>query len=535
MSADLPPHLPDAALAAVVVILGAARRFDLPSSVREYTTALRHAIGLTGYALTLVLLYCVLYSLNRRLHVPGAAWVAAALALLCWHLPFMSGIDLRLRDAFHRLTGAPFEAWQLAAMLTPEHFHPSRALQQEVRAILLLRGYDVDDDWLPAAAPLRAQWLHAAMCYFLVRDWERPGSGYTRFITGRARQDFDSLRQRFDQLSGQVVRVLATVERLADMWSEAEKSGAVQSPGVADGATDAAMRTHRRAEDTRAIVTELISDLREDVEHFFDSLSVFIARGVLASSLTERQRRSRLSRMGFAIERTDTSLTVVLFWTAVFYLLAFLVLGLLSGRNPLRQPEGPIWLFIVAATQTMAVAAAIVPKRLFGFANEDLYGNTPWGFVFAAGAAAVALAVLLRALLMPGFFGTLQSPRTLWLLSPFTTAAATAWLVQDSRWMRFDSAVTRRLLDALVMTAAVAVAATSIRLLRLVLFSQPWLLERLLFDIGLALSVGVVIGYNVPSRFRIRAAGYRPRAASADDGRGLWKLLRPRAAFGPGR
>ncbi|GIZ50564.1 hypothetical protein [Noviherbaspirillum aridicola] len=507
------------ALAVLVVVLFASRRYDLPSSIREDTTALGYGIGICGYVSVSVLLYFVLYSLCLKLSLPAPAYLSLALALICWRLPAASVVDARLRESFQRVAGAPDEARRLAAMLGPERFRPSNALQQEARAILLLRGYDADDDWLPAAEPVRKLWLHAAMCFFLVKDWEKHDAdpGFRRFMNGRARQDFDSLRQRFDQLSCQVVRVMATVEKLADLWVE---------EADADGGGP-------RADDKRLIVTELISDLREDIEFFVDNLSLFIARGVLSCSLTDARRQRRLSRMGFRTAPLAPSLSATLFWIGLFYFFAFAVAALLYGSTPLHRPEGALWILVLAATQTIAVAVAIVPKRMAGFANEDLYGNTPWAFVLGAGVAAVALAVMLRILLIPNAMERLNSAPVFWLLSPFSTAATTAWLVQDSRWSHTGLLRARRSLDALVLTIAAGATTVIVRSLQFLVFDQAWSVSRLPFDAGMALAVGVVVGYNVPWRFRHRVPAVGTRTARST-GRGLFALLRTHALPGSG-
>lgn len=518
---------PELAPVVFVVVLLASRRFDLPSSVREYATALRYAIGIGGYVLTSVLVYFVLYALCLRLSLPAPVYLAFGLTLAISSIPTVAALDLKLRESFHQVAGVPAEVRRLASMLTPDRFLPPPGLEQEVRSILLLRGYDVDDDWLPAAVPVRRLWLHSAMCFFLVRGWEKPDAetGYRRFMAGRARQDFDELRQRFDQLSCQVVRVLSMVEKLADLWCEE----AAQASG------DAAGREEQREQEKRQIVNELLSDLREDIAFFQDSLSAFIARGVLSASYTERQRRRRLSRLGFMTERDGTSLTVTLFWVGLFYLAAFFFLAHLRGRQPFARPQDMTWLFILAATQTMALAVAIAPKRMFGFANENLAGRTPWGFVVGAGAAAVAIAFLLRALLIPEFLNNVVSPLTLWLISPFSTAAAMAWLVQDSRWSRVGSDHGRRLRDALVLTAAVGVATIAVRILGFVLFDRTWSTGMLPFDFGLALSVGIVIGYNVPSRFRNQVLAADATTQDSRHHHGLLGYFRTHATLGSGR
>ena len=58
---------------------------------------------------------------------------------------------------------------------------------------------------------------------------------------------------------------------------------------------------------------------------------------------------------------------------------------------------------------------------------------------------------------------------------------------------------------------------------------------RLPLDIGLALAVGIVIGYNVPWRFRNRVPAGEAGMKDSGDRRGLFELLRTRSAIGAGR
>jgi hypothetical protein len=174
-----------------------------------------------------------------------------------------------------------------------------------------------------------------------------------------------------------------------------------------------------------------------------------------------------------------------------------------------------------------ALAIAIIPKRLWGFANAGLHPKTPLAFVFGAGVCAVLFAAVVNlaagALVIGGWSGAWErlARGAPFLSLPFFIAATTAWLVQDHRWMHIGSARTRRLLDAATLASAWVAASLIARMIRAQDFEAfvaslegARLLRMLAGGI-----FGALIGYAIPAavrddRIRLAAAGRRPAPSS---------------------
>ncbi len=495
-------------LGLVVVMWLSARRFDTPTPVRSFTTAARYYWGVVAYMGAGALLYCalngfVLFALGSAGGYPHQSVPLAALALtvVVVRLPFISHADRWLRKVLHRAIGYPSQAHRLAALLSSAPLSPSKEVRSEVSSVLMRRGYDLEDDWLPVAQPMRELWHRVAVLFQQVRGWEHD-ERYGDFVSA-AREEFDVLRQRFDQLSMKVVRVLGTIERLGGLWEQVECATLPAPAGRRS--TDCDEARSQCGDTVRAVVNELLADLREDIAFFQRNLCVLVARGVLAQSTTVRQRQRRLEELGFTVELRAPSTATLLAWAAGLYFVvfvAFLALPPLlhdASVAHLIQQLGRV--ARITGSQVLAVAVAIIPKQHFGFANEDLHGRTPWGFVLGAGLVAAALAAAIQI----AFLGSTFSNSAPWLVMPFATAAIIAYLVQDSRWKGSRFANRQRVADAVVMLIGVGIALALARGLKWVFFGELSSANgsyRWWYDPAVVLLIGVGIGAFVPSACR---------------------------------
>jgi hypothetical protein len=496
------------ALGLVVVLWLASRRFDTPTPVRSFTTAVRYYWGVLAYMAAGALLYCaldglVLFALGSAGGYPHQSVPLAALALtvVVVRLPFISHADRWLRNVLHRAAGYPAEAHRLAALLSSAPLSPTDAVRSEVRSLLIRRGYDPADDWLPVAQPMRELWDRTAMLFQQVRTWDRH-QRYGDFVSA-AREEFDVLRQRFDQLSMKVVRVLGTIERLGGLWEQVESATLPTPHGRRS--TDCDQVRSQCGDTVRVVVNELLADLREDIAFFQRNLCVLVARGVLAEGTTVRQRQRRLEELGFTVQLQGPSTATLLAWAAGLYFavfVAFLALPpLLHDASFAHLIEQLMRVTRITGSQVIAVAVAIIPKQHFGFANEDLHGRTPWSFVLGAGLVAAALAAAIQI----AFLGSSFSTSAPWLVMPFATAAIIAYLVQDSRWVRSGFADRQRLADAVVMLIGVGIALALARGLRYAFFGEVSSSNggyRWWYDPAVVLLIGVGIGAFVPSACR---------------------------------
>jgi hypothetical protein len=334
--------------------------------------------------------------------------------------------------------------------------------------------------------------------------------------------EFAVLRQRFDQLSLKVVRVLETIEQIGGLWVRADaKPGPAGGPPKPDQSEEAQQRF--RAE-LRAIVSRLLSDLREDVAFFYKNLCLFAARGILTECVSARGRQRQLAKLGFELppEPSMKAVLGLLACTFVFIALVFLVFGtpVWKGGVPDLSHDLPR-IAKIALIQVLAVAVAVVPKQLFGFANENLRGQTPWGYVLGAGLAAALLALPLQVTYFVWFKGgplsdvaaIASNARGIfsWLVMPFTNAAALAFLIQDGRWARIDSPFRRRLADVLFLLGTLALALCAARGLQYLLTGRLWTFDAAVRNACLIAFLAVGIGYMIPNRFRhpLRHSGRR--------------------------
>jgi hypothetical protein len=414
-------------LGAVVLISIAPFWFDGRVPVRTYTTARRYYTGLFAYMLAVLILYGGLWFLLNKtifrpspvaaatireattiattgLHVdPGAdpraksvSWIAAqrllgraeaadldsqllkiasvlvALLLVVMVAP-LALLPTAVRRILHRLIGVPAAAERLADQLVRSNPSTPTDVVAEVALLLRRRGYDPDEAWLPVAEPMRALWFKTALLYHEARRWA-DDPHYRGFVL-TASHEFDVLRQSFDQLSLKVVRVLDTVEHLGALLPAATPE---KTP-----ATAAAVSPSDSAKTIRNIVTDVLADLREDIAFLLSNVCLFIARCVLAQSLTANGRRRRLAKLGFQLESEPRSALQFFLWAWVAYVLIYVA----------ARPIPMSMAVMIATIQVVALATAIVPNLRFGFACEDLYGRTPWRFVVASGVVAAVLFV----------------------------------------------------------------------------------------------------------------------------------------------
>jgi hypothetical protein len=274
-------------------------------------------------------------------------------------------------------------------------------------------------------------------------------------------------------------------------------------------------------ERVKLVVGQLLGDLREDLAFLNQNLCLFVARGVLSQSRTAQQRERQLAALGFVPQTREPTTANVLGRALAVYLGVFMLL--LAVPILIQQPtlEQVAMQFtrvtMIALVQVVAVAVAIIPSRLYGFAREDLHGRTPWPFVIAAGVAAAALAALVQLPFLDALGRGFRSGAP-WLLVPFATAACLAFLVQESRWSHIESENRRRLLDVLVVLAvvgtAIYVAKTLIDVYGLRNPSGgggPWWTTP-----AIILLIGIGIGAIVPSTCRMPPRRAAPHAAAPD-------------------
>lgn len=463
------------AVGLLLVILLAARRIDAPTPIRGYTTRACYLSGVGLYALVGALIYAAFYQLAAAMLAiaassatsPSAAFIALSLSLALPSMPGTCRLDARLRAGIRRMIGFPTQAHRIAAALGGARMNPDPEMERELKSVLALRGYDPVDSWLPAAQPTRELWHGAAKLFLRIRGWEKDGR-HDRFLRGES-QEFARIRQWFDRLSLKVVRIRDAIDRLGELWVQVDDTTAQES--AVSATTDLGACKRQSGETIRRVVSEMLFELREDIGLFNKSLCLFAARGVLATAATARQRRRQFRELGYTLSVERPSTAVLLIWVFAIYFVIFLLMLTLpqwsTGEwSTHRVVDEFVRIARIAAVQVGAVAVAILPKRLFGFANEDLRGRTPWLFVVGAGVCATLLALaintgVLAVMYRGDDFRDHFARSAPWLFMPFVTASLVAFLVQDSRWSGIASGIRRRAADATVMVIGIAAASNA--------------------------------------------------------------------------
>jgi len=433
----------------ILVALG-RRRFDQPYSVRSFTPA-------AWYFFALVL-YLVGLSLSYFLLVLALGWwvspvfVALGLMLVVLRMPPLRWCDVWLRRSLHSLAGFPTTALRFAETLSQTDLLVPEKLSTEVKSVLFRRGYNVDEEWLPAAESMRKLWFKAAVLFHEVRGWG-DDKGYRPFVEDTKR-DFDGIRESFDELSLKVVRVLDTVDRLGELACELDP----ERDGPQSGSDTMTL-----------IVSDLLAMLTEDIASFLRNLCLYVTRGVFAVSVTAHGRRRRLRDLGLSVDPSLGSLPWLLASAFIAYVGIFgvfwLPLPAAVGGDVSSPRERFLLILMIATIQVAALATAMLAKDRFGFANEDIRGRTPFGFVLGAGVTTLMIAapiqfgfewLMRRGNLNEAWeqFGTTWP----WLLTAFAVGSVAAWLIQDSRWSNVPWRAVRPLLDGLIMILGMAAA-----------------------------------------------------------------------------
>lgn len=498
----IPPSLVELAFPAVLAGVLAAVAFNRPSWLRSYTTQIRYYVAMVVYAgfyLTILLVaYILLRPLGNALHWQawGAAWGAFAVTVGVRTVP---ALERWIRRWLYKLAEIPVGARRLSAALATRELQVSEEVQARANAMLQAVGIGATFDWLPQAQaqPLHEQMRRAAWLFVQLRDWEAKPP-FKRFVS-EAGNDLYRLRQRFDAMSFRVSRMLASIELLGQIRHEYSRQAA--DSGDIDG------RSLRR------LIEGMIADACEDVRGFYRDACLLATRGILVTRATRGGRKRAFELLGFRRlepERSDVYLVFAI--TAGLLFFALWIYSLKVGFN--RADLTPFQLrFLIVVVQMGALAIAMLPNKLFGFASGGLHKRTPWAFVAASGACALVFAVLVNILAGAALGGLERVLIRLRNAAPFlpyaiATASSVAWLVQDHRWNRVDSRMLRHGCDA----AALGLAWAAAGLLAYILIHVAKLGAPGVQSMSLAIAVtsfvlGATLGVLIPERMR-----YRPDA-----------------------
>jgi hypothetical protein len=493
-------------LGGILIAQAATRRFNSPSWSRTYTTWAKYHATQYIYVLSHLLLYYLVSAtiFTLRPAPDEDPWyilmppTLLALVVVIGLLPMIPGLR-QWRDVLRRWADIPNEAEHLSRALMNAKFTAPESVEAEVKSILIRRGFDPDDRWFPAAEPIVVLWTKAATVFHELRGWET--DPIYKGCLEQARNEFDIVRRRYDQLSIQLANVLERIQDFGLLLRELPRTGAeIGSEG---------------REAVRRAITDILSGLREDIAFFFGVTCLLVARGILTAHRTERSRVRSLQRLGFEVSERPVWRTGVALYAFCVVLISMSIASAVVGTGASPDSNGlkrvSLRIVMVGFIQLSALAVAIVPKMRWGFANYGVSGRAPLRFVAGAGAAAVVVALIVGFVFRFLIFGsTSEAWRDLkvtwpWVTMAFAIAATTAYLVQDNRWSRVHSPRERKLRDAIVTGVALVAASYVVRIVNALFVDSPFPA----FSVGgrvlmvlIIFTMGALIGYAVPSAFR---------------------------------
>lgn len=481
----------------LLVVVIALTTWYRPSWISSYTTRWRSdsaaALNVLGFLCLFLLLATALHRLfsafNPAPPAGTSTWCAMGLTICAVLAPKLSRPIRHL--LLLRIANVPAEAHRLAQRLADANFRSPPEQAEQARVMLLRSGIDAESDPLPITQPAYRLLMRAAELFMQIRKWEE-NSRYGDFLL-EARNEYDELRQRFHRLTLRSARSLKSIERMGELRLQFSET------------TPSAAQDEEIDRLLRAMVHDSLAGLCEDANAFLLDASLLCARAALTMHRGAGRRDEALQCMGFELPPEPPprvyggllqGVLVLFFGLGVYFWLA--------PRLPSNVLSQPKLFLVILATQVGALASAIVPKLHFGFANAGLTRRTPVTFVVVAGLTAVVVMLLINLVagsLTNGWDGVVARLKEarFFTLSPFTTAAVLAWLIQDHRWRRL-SPLQRRLCDALAMGSAWMAVSALLQVLILAGVIQrgtPDLID-VLFNVLFSLGFGAIIGAVVP-------------------------------------
>jgi len=490
-----------------ITVAVAATRFDVPSWSRTYTSAAHYrlaiAVQVTVYLVVLVGFSAMLAQLfihgsagrpSDELFDPASSVWLALLLTLC--VRALSSLSPRSRAWFKRIARIPTNAHRFSKLLYDADVEVAPAIQEEVHSILLSRGINVDQQWLPQTLHTHRLLLRATALFVQVRRWEHKRQ-FARFLR-EAENDFDQFRHRFDQVSFRVSRTLEAIERL----------GEVRVLFGLHCGSEACGELERLDELLRRSVGDLIADSCDEIRIFYQEACLLTARGVLTTESTSRNRVALFRSLGFRMNSRDIPAGYgVLARAAALLTVGIWIFMLILPANPAEIGQRALGV-VITVIVFGAFAVPIIPKLHWGFANGGLHGSTPIPFVIGVGLCTLLFVVIVNFVagaLMEG--GVPGGVRRLYEAGPFLhcsplIAVAMAWLIQDHRWSWVSSPMGRRLYDAAVL-ASVWMAVGLLARLFLSLFDIPHPGSALFVFACCCAILGGVTGYAIPESVRV--------------------------------
>jgi hypothetical protein len=493
--------------APLVVALFFWFRFHTLKGTRSFTTLPLFALGFAIFITPFALLYALLV---QRLWPLAAIW----LVILAWLIPVVPEL---WRGFCHQLAGIPASALGLRDALAAAHFQVGSDDMPSLQRKLARVGYQIDDFRAVQSTAIQSRLLKISALMLHLERWA--GESFVK----RNSDVYGDLLVAYDALCFRTVRVLR---------SSAEIYGAIMEDTAVEPndweALDSLSTRHSTVNQLQLAAQTaagcMLEDLRKDMDSLLNNLLLFAVRAALAGEWTQVSSKRRLSAIGFTLDPASPGFLKFAASVAAFAFCWSLSWLVLSGWL-IQLPGGQF----VAALRTIltTVLYLIVNfslvyhyKQRYAFANENIFGRLPIGFILSIG----LFGTLFIFLPVQALFDFFQFPEERFskvvlddlplLIFPWGIGTMTALLVQDSIWGR-RSRQTRQFRDGLVFGGGMTVMLVMLLAIYQVV---PMPVMRFVdgmpastFFVSLAVPTflfGFIIGYLMIGRLREAAARY---------------------------
>lgn len=497
----------DTAGAPLVVALFFWFRFHTLKGTRSFTTWPLFAFGVAVFITPFMLLYWLFV---QKLWPLAAIW----LVISAWLVPVVPAL---WRGFCHQLAGIPASAHGLRDAVAKSSFDVRPDDMPSLQRKLARVGYQIDDFRAVQSTAIQSRLLKISALMLHLERWAGE-----RFMK-RNSDIYTELLAAYDALGFRTVRVLR---------SSAEIYGAIMEDNEIEPnnweALDSLSTRHSTVSQLQLAAQTaagcMLEDLRKDMDSLLNNLLLFAVRGALAGEWTLVRSKRRLIAIGFTLDASSPGFLKFVAGVAAFAFCWSLSWLVLSG-----------WLIDMPGNQSAAALRTIVTtvlyvivnfplvyhfKQRYAFANENIFGRLPMGFILSIGLYGTLIIFLPVQLL----FDFLQFPVERFfkvalydlplLIFPWGIGTMTALLVQDSTWGR-RSRRTRQVRDGLVFGGGMTMMAAMLPVIYQVVpmpvmtFLDDMTVSKFLVALAIpSFLFGSIIGYLMIGRLREAAARY---------------------------
>ncbi|OAF05902.1 hypothetical protein [Bradyrhizobium neotropicale] len=434
----------------LLVVLFYWFRFHTLKGTRSFTTRPLFAFGLAAFIAPILFAY---WLLPQKLSPLATIW----LLIFAWIVPF---VPRWWRGFCQELAGIPVSALSLRDALAASPFQVRPDDMPILQRKLSRIGYQIDDFRAVQSTAIQSRFLKiSALMLHLDRCAEKRESFMERSADLHA-----ELQSVYDALCFRTVRVLK---------GSGEIYGAIMEDSEVEPndwqALDSLSTRHSTVSQLQLAAQTaagcMLEDLRKDMDSLLNNLLLFAVRAALAEEWTLGRSKRRLGAIGFTLAPTSPGILKPVAIVAAFacgWCLLWLLASWTIVHLPGDQSAGVLRTLVTTPLQFIVNFWLVYHfKRHYAFANENIFGRLPVGFILSVGLVSALIFFPVQATFdfyqFPDRpFGEVVLHELPLLIFPWGIGAMTALLVQDSTWGR-RSRQTRQLRDGLVFGGGMTV------------------------------------------------------------------------------